>query len=171
VVPGKARGEVETAYGARPEGSESKLSTFRDGWRILKTIATLYRIERPVLFFGGIGALMMLAAILLSVPLILTYLDTGLVPDGEGHGLALGALELDPHLRVRDRLAQHRADIYRGGACGLHRELMGHRQLAISGEKNCGPPAGGMNQQKQPLRRCEVLIEEMLVICFQCKGF
>ena len=73
-------GEVETAYAARPEGSESKLSTFSDGWRILKTIVTLYRIERPVLFFGSIGALLLLAAVLLSVPLVITYLDTGLVP-------------------------------------------------------------------------------------------
>ena len=73
-------GEVETAYGARPEGSESKLSTFRDGWRILKTIATLYRIERPVLFYGSIGALLLVAAIILSIPLVITYLDTGLVP-------------------------------------------------------------------------------------------
>jgi glycosyltransferase involved in cell wall biosynthesis len=73
-------GEIATAYGSRPEGSESKLSTFRDGWRILKTIATLYRIERPVLFYGGIGALLMVAAIILSVPLVVTYLDTGLVP-------------------------------------------------------------------------------------------
>ena len=73
-------GEVETAYGARPEGSESKLSTFRDGWRILKTIGTLYRIERPVLFYGLIGALFLLGAIILAVPLVLTYLDTGLVP-------------------------------------------------------------------------------------------
>ncbi len=73
-------GEVETAYGARPEGSDSKLSTFRDGWRILKTIATLYRIERPVLFYGSIGALLVIAAIILSIPLVLTYLDTGLVP-------------------------------------------------------------------------------------------
>ncbi|WP_309661333.1 glycosyltransferase family 2 protein [Sphingomonas sp.] len=73
-------GEVETAYGARPEGSESKLSTYGDGWRILKTIGTLYRIERPVLFFGLIGAMLLIAALILSVPLILTYLDTGLVP-------------------------------------------------------------------------------------------
>ena len=73
-------GEVETAYGARPEGSESKLSTYRDGWRILKTIGTLYRVERPVLFYGTIGALLLLTAIILSVPLVLTYLDTGLVP-------------------------------------------------------------------------------------------
>ena len=73
-------GEVETRYLARPEGSHSKLSTFRDGWRILKTIVTLYRIERPVLFFGGIGALLVLAAVILAIPLVFTYVETGLVP-------------------------------------------------------------------------------------------
>jgi len=73
-------GEVETVYASRPEGSHSKLSTFSDGWRILKTIVTLYRIERPVLFFGSIGALLLLAALLLAVPLIVTYVHTGLVP-------------------------------------------------------------------------------------------
>ena len=56
-------GEMETAYAARPEGSESKLSTYRDGWRILKTIVTLYRIERPVLFYGLTGAILLLAAV------------------------------------------------------------------------------------------------------------
>jgi glycosyltransferase involved in cell wall biosynthesis len=73
-------GEVETVYGARPEGSHSKLSTFSDGWRILSTIATLYRIERPVLFFGSIGALLLVAAVILAIPLVITYLHTGLVP-------------------------------------------------------------------------------------------
>jgi len=73
-------GELVTAYGTRPEGSASKLSTYRDGWRILKTIGTLYRVERPVLFYGGLGALLVIAAIILAVPLVLTYLDTGLVP-------------------------------------------------------------------------------------------
>jgi glycosyltransferase involved in cell wall biosynthesis len=73
-------GEVETAYGARPEGSHSKLSTYADGWRILKTIGTLYRIERPTLFYGTIGALLLLLALLLSIPLVRTYLETGLVP-------------------------------------------------------------------------------------------
>jgi glycosyltransferase involved in cell wall biosynthesis len=73
-------GEVETSYAARPEGSESKLSTFSDGSRILRTIATLYRIERPVLFYGGIGALLLLVAIFLAIPLIVTYVHTGLVP-------------------------------------------------------------------------------------------
>jgi glycosyltransferase involved in cell wall biosynthesis len=73
-------GEVETIYAARPEGSQSKLSTWSDGWRILKTIVTLYRIERPVLFFGSIGALLVALAILLAIPLVITYLNTGLVP-------------------------------------------------------------------------------------------
>jgi len=73
-------GEVETAYAARPEGSQSKLSTYSDGWRILKTIVTLYRIERPVLFYGSIGALLVAAAILLAIPLVVTYVNTGLVP-------------------------------------------------------------------------------------------
>jgi len=73
-------GEVETAYAARPQGSESKLSTWSDGWRILKTIVTLYRIERPVLFYGTIGALLLALALVLSVPLVVTYLHTGLVP-------------------------------------------------------------------------------------------
>jgi len=73
-------GEVETVYAARPEGSHSKLSTFGDGWRILKTIVNLYRVERPVLFFGGIGAILLVVAFLLAIPLIRTYLQTGLVP-------------------------------------------------------------------------------------------
>jgi len=73
-------GELITRYGARPEGSTSKLSTYRDGWRILSTIGTLFRIEKPVLFFGGIGALLALLAIILAIPLGLTYLQTGLVP-------------------------------------------------------------------------------------------
>ncbi len=73
-------GEVETAYGARPDGSESKLSTVRDGWRIFKTIVTLYRIERPVLFFGLIGVALIVLALLFAIPLVMTYLDTGLVP-------------------------------------------------------------------------------------------
>ncbi|PTQ10110.1 glycosyl transferase [Sphingomonas oleivorans] len=73
-------GELVTAYGARPEGSASKLSTWRDGWRILRTIALLFRIERPVLFFGTIGALLAGIAVLLAIPLGVTYAKTGLVP-------------------------------------------------------------------------------------------
>lgn len=72
--------EMETAYGARLEGSHSKLSTYGDGFRILRTIATLYRIERPLWFFGGLGGIMAAAAVLLALPLAVTYAQTGLVP-------------------------------------------------------------------------------------------
>jgi glycosyltransferase involved in cell wall biosynthesis len=72
--------EQITAYAARPEGSESKLSTYRDGFRILNTIVTLFRFERPLMFFGSVALLMALASIILAVPLILTYMETGLVP-------------------------------------------------------------------------------------------
>jgi glycosyltransferase involved in cell wall biosynthesis len=86
--------EIETPYFARPEGSESKLNTYGDGFRILRTIVTLYRIERPLLFFGGIAALFALAAIILSIPLVLTYLDTGLVPRFPTAILATGLMIL-----------------------------------------------------------------------------
>ncbi|WP_298091487.1 glycosyltransferase family 2 protein [uncultured Sphingomonas sp.] len=72
--------EVATPYFARPEGSASKLSTYGDGWRILRTIMKLYRIERPMWFFGAIGGLLAAVAILLAVPLMLTYLQTHQVP-------------------------------------------------------------------------------------------
>jgi len=72
--------EVETAYGARPSGSQSKLSTWRDGWRILMTIVRLFKAERPLLFFS-IGFLAcVLSSLGLAVPLFETYLQTGLVP-------------------------------------------------------------------------------------------
>jgi glycosyltransferase involved in cell wall biosynthesis len=73
-------GEMVTAYGARPEGSHSKLSTWRDGFRIMRTILHLFRIERPVLFYGGFGLLLALLAVILAVPLAITYAKTGLVP-------------------------------------------------------------------------------------------
>jgi len=73
-------GEVVTAYGARPEGSQSKLSTYRDGWRIMKTILHLFRIERPVLFYGGFGLFLAVVAVVLGIPLAVTYVQTGLVP-------------------------------------------------------------------------------------------
>ncbi|MDZ7282601.1 glycosyltransferase family 2 protein [Sphingomonas sanguinis] len=72
--------EIATPYYARPEGSASKLSTYSDGWRILRTIIKLYRIERPMWFFGAVAALFAALAVLLAIPLILTYLDTHQVP-------------------------------------------------------------------------------------------
>lgn len=73
-------GEVATPYKERPEGSVSKLSTWRDGFRILKTMLALFSTERPVAFYGGLSALLAVCAIVLGIPLVDTYLATGLVP-------------------------------------------------------------------------------------------
>jgi len=72
--------EVITRYGARPEGSMSKLNTWRDGARILATIVRLFKAERPLLFFsiGFLGCA--LTSILIALPLLFTYMETGLVP-------------------------------------------------------------------------------------------
>ena len=72
--------EIVTAYGARPEGSVSKLSTYRDGFRIMRTILHLFRIERPVLFYGSFGLALAVLALVLAVPLAITFAQTGLVP-------------------------------------------------------------------------------------------
>lgn len=73
-------GEINTPYGARMEGSTSKLSTFRDGFRILLMITKLFKNERPLLFFTMIFGVLSVAALTLSLPVLLTYLETGLVP-------------------------------------------------------------------------------------------
>jgi glycosyltransferase involved in cell wall biosynthesis len=86
--------ERVTAYAARPEGSMSKLNTYRDGWRILMTIVTLFRIEKPLMFFGLIGVALGLTAILLSIPLFITYFETGLVPRFPTAILATGMMVL-----------------------------------------------------------------------------
>ncbi|MBT8076074.1 MAG: glycosyltransferase [Gammaproteobacteria bacterium] len=73
-------GEVETKYGSRPEESESKLSTYRDGLRILRTIMRMYMVERPLQFFSIIGAVLALTSVGLAIPVFQEYFATGLVP-------------------------------------------------------------------------------------------
>jgi glycosyltransferase involved in cell wall biosynthesis len=72
--------EIDTPYYARPEGSASKLNTWRDGFRILMTIIRLYRAERPLAFFTGIGIALGIASIGFAIPIFVTYMQTGLVP-------------------------------------------------------------------------------------------
>jgi glycosyltransferase involved in cell wall biosynthesis len=72
--------EVPTRYGERPQGSTSKLHTYRDGVRILLTIIKLIKLEKPLHFFGVIFAVLALVAVAIEIPVLLTYLKTGLVP-------------------------------------------------------------------------------------------
>jgi len=73
-------GELETAYSDRAPGSVSKLSTFRDGFRILGLIGVLIKEERPLAFFGGVGLVLLFVALGLATPIVMTYRETGLVP-------------------------------------------------------------------------------------------
>ena len=72
--------EVPVSYGNRPEGSKSKLRTFSDGFEILKSMLVLLKENRPLSLFGSIALLSFLAAVGISIPLIDTYAETGLVP-------------------------------------------------------------------------------------------
>jgi glycosyltransferase involved in cell wall biosynthesis len=72
--------EVRTPYYARPEGSASKLNTYRDGLRILLAIMKIYRAERPLRLFLSIGAGLALISIGLAIPIFITFIEQGTVP-------------------------------------------------------------------------------------------
>jgi glycosyltransferase involved in cell wall biosynthesis len=86
--------EIETPYYARPEGSFSKLNTWRDGFRILGTILKLYRSEKPLRFFTAIGVFLTLISIGLAIPVIVTYLEQGIVPRLPTAVLSMGLMIL-----------------------------------------------------------------------------
>ncbi len=91
---GLAAAEVDTPYYARPEGSASKLNTWSDGFRILRTIVKLYRAERPLPFFGAIGVMLAIMAVGFGIPVVITYMETGLVPRLPTAVLATGLMIL-----------------------------------------------------------------------------
>jgi len=84
--------EMETAYYSRLAGSDSKLSTWKDGFRILWTIVRLYRSERPFQFFSAIAAILAAVAIILAVPVLATFMREGLVPRVPTAVLATGLM-------------------------------------------------------------------------------
>lgn len=72
--------EIDTRYKERPEGSVSKLNTWRDGLRILFTIVSLVREERPLVFFSSLFAALALLSLAIGTPVVIEYFDTHLVP-------------------------------------------------------------------------------------------
>jgi hypothetical protein len=82
--------EIQTPYRDRPPGSKSKLNTFRDGFRILRTIVYLVKEERPMQFFSLLALLLFAASLALGWPVVATYIDTGLVPRLPTAVLAVG---------------------------------------------------------------------------------
>jgi glycosyltransferase involved in cell wall biosynthesis len=86
--------EIDTRYKERPQGSASKLNTWRDGFRILFTIAGLVREERPFIFFTLIFLLLALISLVIGTPVIVEYVHTGLVPRLPRAVLATGLMLL-----------------------------------------------------------------------------
>jgi glycosyltransferase involved in cell wall biosynthesis len=72
--------EKQVGFRDRPAGSESKLRTYHDGFRILSLIIGLIRHERPMLFYGILGAIIAIIGVLIGFPVIIDFLSTGLVP-------------------------------------------------------------------------------------------
>ncbi len=87
-------GEIETAYRERPPGSESKLRTYVDGIRILNTIMMLVKNERPLEFFGIVGVLLLALGLVIGFPVIITFLETQMVPRLPSAVLAVGLVLL-----------------------------------------------------------------------------
>ncbi len=77
---GMPQDEIDTDYKERPEGTESKLNTYRDGARILKTILVLLKEERPLVFFSSFFALFAAASVMSAWPVLIEFIETGLVP-------------------------------------------------------------------------------------------
>lgn len=84
--------EIDTPYRNRREGSTSKLSTFRDGFRILRTIVVLFKEEKPLAFFSGVAAVLAAVSIALAVPVIIEFMNSGLVPRQPTALLATGVM-------------------------------------------------------------------------------
>lgn len=84
--------EIFAPYYERPEGSASKLNTWRDGLRILGMIAKLYRSERPLRFFTVLGTVIAVLALILAAPVMVTYVETGDVPRLPTAILAMGMM-------------------------------------------------------------------------------
>ena len=72
--------EIPVEYRDRPEGSVSKLNTFKDGFKVLKTIGRLFKEYKPTIFFGLISLLFFIIALIFGIPVFIEYFKTGLVP-------------------------------------------------------------------------------------------
>jgi glycosyltransferase involved in cell wall biosynthesis len=120
--------EVNTPYYARPEGSASKLNTWRDGFRILWTIFEIYRSERPLAFFSMIAAALAFLSIGLAIPIVVTFIQEGIVPRFPtailATGLMLGALLAFASGIVLDTVTRGRREV----------KLLAYLRYAASGD-------------------------------------
>jgi len=133
--------EVDTVYKERPAGSTSKLRTWRDGTRILMVIARLVKEERPFQFIGLLGVTLALTATALGIPIVLTFIETGLVPRFPTAILVVGLLVLgvlsfmsglilDMTTRTRQEMKKRHRRTGSRGPFLVHRVIVGWRHTS-----------------------------------------
>ncbi|MHA1537435.1 MAG: glycosyl transferase, partial [Alphaproteobacteria bacterium] len=132
--------EIETPYKARPEGSQSKLRAGRDGLQIIRIILMLLKEERPFVFFGAISALLALTSVALATPLLITYIETGLVPRVPTAVLSTGLMLL----------------AFLGGTCGLILDSVSRgrreqkRMAYLAAARTVPQPPAGAGKGRKP---------------------
>ena len=134
--------EIDTPYRDRPTGSSSKLRTYRDGMRILRTIVLLVKEERPLRFFSIVSAVLAVASVVLAWPLLVDYLETGLVPRFPTAILSTGLMIL-AFMSVVAGLVLDTVTLGR-------RELKRLHYLALRGPNPLGAPLGERRRGTAP---------------------
>ncbi len=138
----------ETPYYSRPQGSASKLSTWRDGYRILRTVLRLYRAERPLPLFTGIGISLAIVAIGIAIPIFMTYLEDGTVPRLPTAMLSTGLMLL---AFLADRL---RSDSRHGDARPARVQAPGLSGAARAGRRAAAELTASCTNWSGPTMRC-----------------
>lgn len=128
--------EVETHYKDRPVGSVSKLRTYRDGFRIFRTIAILLKEERPLQFFFALFLLLLALSLVLALPIVLEFMQTGLVPRFPTAILATGVMLLAFHSLfsglILDTVTHGRREMKRMSYLRIPRRVMNRNEPAVA---------------------------------------
>ena len=106
---------VVIEYRNRPAGSESKLNTYSDGMKVLKTIMRLFRTYKPLAYFGTIAAVLALLSVIFVIPVFSVYLKTALVPNFPtlivcGFTMLAAILSLFTGLQLQNSVQKNRQD-------------------------------------------------------------
>jgi glycosyltransferase involved in cell wall biosynthesis len=132
--------ELELDYGRRPEGSHSKLSTFRDGAKILWMFAMLMKETRPFAFFGILSAIFMASSLAFMTPVLIEYFETGLVSRMPTWVLSMALMMISFMLftaaLILDSMARSRAEQLRIHYMGIRRMSIDADMVASSRERD-----------------------------------
>ena len=149
--------EIDLDYGRRPDGSSSKLATFRDGSRILWMFAMLMKETQPLRFFGGFAVLFLVASLLLMGPVLVEYAETGLVPRMPTWVLSVGLLlvvDPDDGGRADTRFSVARARRAEAHLLSVHAVWQGaaERRTPSDSAGNCSARRPGPPRHEPPAR-------------------